>query len=262
MSIIENIKNEKPSKLIGLVLIFGFLAWLVFDTYKMFYPSTNSSSSINQTEDTNFVSQAENIQLDTSNNTNANEDSNGSITKPQMKYFAAISYSDVFAATQIIKRAANEEEAKLYVGGVLSQRTLTQQKERLETNAEIKQYEEQIARSNSEIEKLGFSSISEIAINGMNDIKNPVYAQDANGNKIVGGVDNRALVDFDIQVIGISQISAKEAPSLTIMVGEVKYHGVVEKQRITGGLVIESVDGKCVTISKSEQQSIFCLRGA
>lgn len=257
MSIIENIKNEKPSKVIGFILIFGFLAWLLYDTYKMFNPSTSSKSTIT----TEFTSQAETTQLNTQNKQDLNETANSVADAPKIKYFAAISYSDVFAATQIIKRAANEEEAKLYVGGILSQRTLSQQKERLETNAEIKKFEEQIARSNSEIEKLGFSSISEIAVNGINDIKNPVYSEDTNGNKVLGGEDARLLQDLDIQVIGISQISPKEAPSLTLKVGEVKYHEIVEKQQITGGLTIESIDGKCVTISKNGLQNIFCLRG-
>lgn len=259
MSIIENIKNEKPSKLIGFILIFGFLAWLSFDTYKLFNPSTFSKSS----DTTEFTSQAEMTQLSTQNkpDVNATADTDAVADTPKIKYFAAISYSDVFAATQIIKRAANEEEAKLYVGGVLSQRTLNQQKERLEANAEIKKFEEQIARHNSEIEKLGFSSISEIAVNGINDIKNPVYADGTNGNKVLGGEDARLLEELDIQVVGISQISSKEAPSLTIKVGEVKYHEIVEKQQITGGLTIESINGKCVTISKNGQQNIFCLRG-
>lgn len=257
MNILETIKNEKPSKIITLALIFGVLAWLIFDTYKMFYPSTSSSEL--PARGTTPASQPEIGKSDSLDNKSADKEASIVKDKPQMKYFAAISYSDVFAATQIIKRAVNEEEAKLYVSGIISQRTLMQEKERLEMNAQIKQYEEQIAKSDSEIEKLGYSSIKEIAIEGISDIANPVFGDIGDNGD---GRVNRSISDFDIQVVGLSQISEKDALSLTIMVNDVKYSEVIVNQQLSGGLMVDSINGKCVTISKNTQKSIFCLRGA
>jgi hypothetical protein len=255
--IIERLKNEKPSKVALLFIVLGFLVWFLFDTWKMFYPSKGSAKISN---DIDFTSEVEPVSTFDSG-VGVDTQLEGTKTeqpKAQMKYFEAISYTDVFAATQIIKRAVNEEEAKSYVAGVLSQRTLNQQRERLSSTAEMKKYEEDIARHNSEIEKLGFEGISEIAVRGIDGITNPVYRSEST-DPLKG--DNRVLAEMDIKMTGFSQISAKNEPTITLMVGEIRYSEIRESQRLTGGLKVETIKDGCVTISKGLEEDIFCLGG-